>query len=337
MALSKTKDASSVIFEPFQGKVEVTSLTKKLVDHYSELQSSTQEDKEVVDDHGWVRKVSVSPFNFLSLDIPACPLFRDSHGGLVIPQVPLYQLLQKFDGESWTDTVTKEAHVRRQYRLITLPAFLVVHLVRFTKNNFTLEKNPTIVTFPVRNLEMKDFLHVQGEASPMYSTQELLDMTAEQLQQFIVKCGSELHRLELQALEPSLNQSSGREQLRLIAQRVQERVSLFHSTKYDLVGNICHVSDGSNNRGVDIGDISTVAYAAKIKTKAANGGAASGKRNGGEESAVLEQGGYKVHLQCKAANQWYELQDLHATETTPQQIGVSESYILIYEKKTTPS
>jgi U4/U6.U5 tri-snRNP-associated protein 2 len=47
----------------------------------------------------------------------------------------------------------------------------------------------------------------------------------------------------------------------------------------------------------------------------------------------LQEGSYKCHVQHKASNQWYELQDLHVTETMPQLIGVSESYVLIFERK----
>jgi hypothetical protein len=41
-------------------------------------------------------------------------------------------------------------------------------------------------------------------------------------------------------------------------------------------------------------------------------------------------------LRCHAAqatNQWFELQDLHVTETMPQLIALSESYLLVYERK----
>lgn len=112
----------------------------------------------VADADGWIETTVEVPFNFLSLDIPPCPLFRDSHGAYIIPQIPLFQLLQKFDGSTWTDTVTKDAHLRKRYRIKQLPQYLVLHLARFTKNNFTIEKNPTIVTLPVRNLEMRDYI-----------------------------------------------------------------------------------------------------------------------------------------------------------------------------------
>ena len=47
----------------------------------------------------------------------------------------------------------------------------------------------------------------------------------------------------------------------------------------------------------------------------------------------LEEGSYRCHLNSKATNQWYEINDLHVQEIMPQLIGVSESYIMIFEKK----
>lgn len=37
---------------------------------------------------------------FLTVDIPTAPLFRDEHERNIIPQIPLYKLLSKFDGET---------------------------------------------------------------------------------------------------------------------------------------------------------------------------------------------------------------------------------------------
>jgi hypothetical protein len=43
---------------------------------------------------------------------------------------------------------------RRRFRITRLPRFLVLHMRRFLKNQFFVEKNPTIVNFPVKNLEL---------------------------------------------------------------------------------------------------------------------------------------------------------------------------------------
>ncbi len=44
--------------------------------------------------------VSTSPFLYLTLDLPVVPLFSDELERNVIPQVPLFDLLTKFNGMS---------------------------------------------------------------------------------------------------------------------------------------------------------------------------------------------------------------------------------------------
>ena len=53
----------------------------------------------------------------------------------------------------------------------------------------------------------------------------------------------------------------------------------------------------------------------------------------GKQRNPLEEGSYRCHVQHKATGQWYEIHDLHVRETMPQLIGVSESYLLIFERK----
>lgn len=325
----------SVIYEPFQGVVEVTTQTKKLVSSFEEQKFLEKAEDEIVKEatktsDGWVKKINEVPFTFLSLDIPPCPLFRDAHGGLVIPQVPLFQLLQKFDGETWTDQITNEAHIRKQYRIKKLPRYLILHLVRFTKNNFYLEKNPTIVTFPVRNLEMKDYLYAAGDNRHQLEIQEkvekcpslveIQDWDIDKLKELIESLGSALHINELQALMDGVNGPSAedvkntvelKENLLCIAKRVVERVELFKSTKYDLVANICHESETAAN-GIDVGDSNMGDVFQKTRRSAATAPTSDD---------VINRGSYKIHIPFKPTNQWYELQDLHVAETTPQLVG----------------
>lgn len=75
----------------------------------------------------------------------------------------------------------------------------------------------------------------------------------------------------------------------------------FLADKYDLVANITHESPADVGR--------------------------EGKHD------PLQEGSYKCHLQHKASKQWYEIQDLHVQETMAQLIGVSESYVLVFERK----
>jgi U4/U6.U5 tri-snRNP-associated protein 2 len=78
------------------------------------------------------------------------------------------------------------------------------------------------------------------------------------------------------------------------------------ATKYDLVANICHDSP-------------------------------AGQRTEGGKKDPLEGGTYRVHVQNRASEQWYEIQDLHVQETMPQLIGLSESYIMVYSRKSSTS
>ena len=87
------------------------------------------------------------------MDIPSPPLYKDEAEKNIIPQIPLFNLLKKFDGITYTENSKGE---RIKYRLTSLPKYLILHMKRFTMNNFFLEKNPTIVVFPLNNLDLKN-------------------------------------------------------------------------------------------------------------------------------------------------------------------------------------
>lgn len=126
---------SSVISDALQGEIEVTTIAGT----------------------GAARKSSTDlvqrlPFLMLTLDLPPAPLFKDAMEKIVIPQIPIFDLLKKFDGESIQDDVRLG---RRKMRLVRLPQYLVISVKRFLKNQFFLEKNPTMVNFPAKGLELQ--------------------------------------------------------------------------------------------------------------------------------------------------------------------------------------
>ena len=47
----------------------------------------------------------------------------------------------------------------------------------------------------------------------------------------------------------------------------------------------------------------------------------------------LQHGTYRVHVKQQSSDQWYEIQDLHVSETMPQLIGLSESLLTIYQRR----
>lgn len=71
--------------------------------------------------------------------------------------MPIYDLLRKFDGQRVHSDVKLG---RRRFRMTKLPQFLVLHVKRFINNRYFTEKNPTIVNFPVKNLELRDTLPI---------------------------------------------------------------------------------------------------------------------------------------------------------------------------------
>ena len=73
------------------------------------------------------------PFLMLGLDLPPAPLYKDTLERVTIPQVPVFDLLRKFDGVSVHDDIRAG---RRRMKITRLPKFLVLHVKRFVKNQF---------------------------------------------------------------------------------------------------------------------------------------------------------------------------------------------------------
>ncbi|PWA70244.1 U4/U6.U5 tri-snRNP-associated protein 2 [Artemisia annua] len=125
ISCSKAKTTSSIIHECFQGEMAVVKDTH---------------DRDGVKANNMVNaETSRMPFLMLGLDLPPLLLSKDA-----IPQVSLFNILQKIDG--------------MRYRVTRLPKYLILHLRRFTKNDFFVEKNTTLVNFPVKNLHLKDHM-----------------------------------------------------------------------------------------------------------------------------------------------------------------------------------
>jgi len=163
------KSGSSIIYEIFQGSVEVTTQRHKTMHssdvHEKEDDRYGSEDENETDMEGkeppkatnsneMEEIIHETNFLQLTLDIPEKPLFKDDAGGLVIPQEPLVNILKKFDGVTFSDVLTANGLQRRRYKVKQLPSYLILCVARFKQNEFNNEKNPTIVPFPVKNLDL---------------------------------------------------------------------------------------------------------------------------------------------------------------------------------------
>jgi len=290
----KKKSPPTIIEECFQGEVEVTTekIKKKSI-------FSTDGDKDMVTGLEDVVETTTKllQFKYLSLEIPEAPLFKDSQGGNVIPQVPLYEVLQKFDGDTMTDFLKEGSMERKKYRLKKLPPFIIFHLKRFVKNNFFMEKNPTIVHFPVRDLDLREYVDFGEEDQNLPKEEELQIMGVAAIKGILSNYGVSAEGcVEKQDLID-----------KVVKDVIEKNKSKF-ATKYNLLANIVHDSPaGTQEIVVGAGKASEV------------------------KADPMSAGTYRVHVQHKATNQWYEIQDLDVRECMPQLIGLSESVVMIYE------
>jgi U4/U6.U5 tri-snRNP-associated protein 2 len=132
---------SGTFLEDLQGEIEVTTYSKSSNGNHSSSTnrdendqsqlSQQQMEEQQMTSSAWTSTTTRTPFLFLSLEIPPCPLFRDSQGGAIIPQIPIFEILKKYDGETLTDHISAATgHVRKKYKVIRLPKYLILHLDR---------------------------------------------------------------------------------------------------------------------------------------------------------------------------------------------------------------
>ncbi|PKI79430.1 hypothetical protein CRG98_000177 [Punica granatum] len=124
--LRSSKKDSSIIYQCFQGELEVV---KEVPD------KAITEKKEISDEQNrlpaeggnenksFISETSRMPFLMLGLDLPPPPLFKDVMEKNIIPQVPLFNILKKFDGEAITEVV--RPHIARmRYRNLELKDYI---------------------------------------------------------------------------------------------------------------------------------------------------------------------------------------------------------------------
>ncbi|GAA5871373.1 hypothetical protein JCM8547_002649 [Rhodosporidiobolus lusitaniae] len=156
------KPRSSIIYATFQGELRVDDqqiLKSKVMDKAAAREGGGTRfdvDREI--------KSTTTPFLFLALDLPPPPLFQDVLTSNIIPQVPLSTVLSKYDGL----TAREENGTLRMWKVTRLPPFVIMVYKRFLSNRFLEEKNPTIVNFPVRGVEMADYVSPTTPLSTVY-------------------------------------------------------------------------------------------------------------------------------------------------------------------------
>ncbi|XP_054707212.1 U4/U6.U5 tri-snRNP-associated protein 2-like [Uloborus diversus] len=153
LALNGTKKRnSSIIYSTFQGSLRIYTRTLLPID------ATEEEKQQLMLNEDYQEKVEDTTFMYLTLDLPPQPLFKDELTENIIPQVPLFNILAKFNGTSEKEYKTYKDSKMKRFEVTRLPPFLILFIKRFTKNTFFIEKNNTIVNFPIKNVDFTEIL-----------------------------------------------------------------------------------------------------------------------------------------------------------------------------------
>jgi len=153
IALNGTRNPkSSIVTRTFQGEMKIFS--RKI----PSPELNEEQKQKLLKTEEYEEKEQTSPFRYLTLDLPPAPLYKDELEHNIIPQVPLSSLLAKFNGSTEKEYKGKRDSTMKRFLLTKLPSYLIFYIKRFTTNLFYTEKNPTIVNFPVKNIDLSDCL-----------------------------------------------------------------------------------------------------------------------------------------------------------------------------------
>ncbi|XP_075379847.1 ubiquitin carboxyl-terminal hydrolase 39 [Mycteria americana] len=162
------KKKKTIVTDVFQGSMRI--FTKKLP--HPDLPA--EEKAQLLQNTEYQEMMVESTFMYLTLDLPTAPLYKDEKEQLIIPQVPLFSILAKFNGATEKEYKTYKENFLKRFQLTKLPPYLIFCIKRFTKNNFFVEKNPTIVNFPITNVDLREYLSEEVQAAHANTTYDLI-------------------------------------------------------------------------------------------------------------------------------------------------------------------
>ncbi|XP_069773795.1 ubiquitin carboxyl-terminal hydrolase 39 isoform X2 [Narcine bancroftii] len=168
MALGGNKKKKTIINSVFQGSMRI--FTKKL----PPPDLTPEEKEQLLEMQEFKETMTESTFLYLTLDLPTAPLYKDEKEQLIIPQVPLFNILAKFNGITEKEYKTYKENFLKRFQLTKLPPYLIFYIKRFTKNNFFIEKNPTIVNFPITNVDLREYLSEEVQTVHKHTTYDLI-------------------------------------------------------------------------------------------------------------------------------------------------------------------
>ncbi|CAK5030352.1 unnamed protein product [Meloidogyne enterolobii] len=134
MALNGTgKTSSSIVYQIFRGRMRQYMRKVLPVDASDESRRTLSETEE------YREQVKELPFLSLALDLPPAPLYLDERMQNIIPQVPLAQLLTKFNGVTEKEYKTYKDNFIKRFELLHLPEYLIITYDRFHKNQCNVD------------------------------------------------------------------------------------------------------------------------------------------------------------------------------------------------------
>ncbi|KAK7111213.1 ubiquitin carboxyl-terminal hydrolase 39-like isoform X2 [Littorina saxatilis] len=167
-ALNGTKKlSSSIISKTFRGRMTVW--TRKI----PPVDLTESEKEKLLLTPEYVSRMEEIQWLYLTCDLPPPPLYPDEARENIIPQVPFASLLAKFNGTTEKEYKTYKDNTFKRFQLTKLPPFIICYFKRFTKNYFVSEKNPTIVNFPIKNIDFGELLSPEMRALHRHTTYDL--------------------------------------------------------------------------------------------------------------------------------------------------------------------
>ncbi|GAU97474.1 hypothetical protein RvY_08760 [Ramazzottius varieornatus] len=167
-SLNGDENSNTVIYKTFRGKMNVHENKLPPVEATAEQKAELEKLPE------YREKTTKTPYLFLTCDLPPMPLFSDDKDENIIPQVPLFTLLQKFNGIQEKEYKTYKDSTLKRFELTQLPPYLLLNIKRFNNNTFFVEKNTTIVNFPIRNVDFGELLKDEHRKKHKCTTYDLI-------------------------------------------------------------------------------------------------------------------------------------------------------------------
>ncbi|XP_057353522.1 U4/U6.U5 tri-snRNP-associated protein 2 [Manis pentadactyla] len=153
------KKKKTIVTDVFQGSMRI--FTKKLP--HPDLPA--EEKEQLLHNDEYQETMVESTFMYLTLDLPTAPLYKDEKEQLIIPQVPLFNILAKFNG------ITEKVSICTPTLLIPL-CFPVIQ--DSFPNLRAFVSSSDFVFINTRNVDLREYLSEEVQAVHKDTTYDLI-------------------------------------------------------------------------------------------------------------------------------------------------------------------